>query len=465
MTMMKKIILLIISCIFLCLAALAEAAPIEGVRSSITPSKIRLVLDSKAAIKYKLTQGDRLITVDLPQSSAKLLKPVLKDPLIESIALKPAGKNSSRLQITLTKKARYYLFTLAKPHRLVVDIYKIAKTDQKKKVKAGVEYRFLQDEVAGRQLRAHVVSVAPNARYELRPFFAGGAYNSRGSLQKRASELALPAAINASYFDFEVEGWVIGVTKDRGKLLTMDATPRSAFIIKGGKPAIVKDVAYNAYLELKNGQRVPVKGMNRARTAEDCVLYNDSFGPSTRTNRWGREIKLKDGLVTALSTLGNMKLEPGEVVLSGHGAMAQLLMNVRVDQRLRLVESLTNEEAAEAETVLSAGPLLLEKGRVNVRIAEEQIARDIAVGRAPRTAVGLKEDGTALLVVVDGRSSQSSGLTLEELANFLLKLGAKDAVNLDGGGSSEMVINGKIVNQPSNGKERLVSICLGLFPK
>ena len=100
-----------------------------------------------------------------------------------------------------------------------------------------------------------------------------------------------------------------------------------------------------------------------------------------------------------------------------------------------------------------------------MRTAEEQIAPDIARGRAPRTALGLKKDGTLLMLVVDGRSSASSGMTLAELAQYLINLGAVSAVNYDGGGSSEMVINGKLVNKPSDGRERAVSIGLGLFTK
>jgi len=54
---------------------------------------------------------------------------------------------------------------------------------------------------------------------------------------------------------------------------------------------------------------------------------------------------------------------------------------------------------------------------------------------------------------------------LKELATYFLRLGARDAVNFDGGGSSVMVINGEVVNKPSDGRERPVSMALGLFPK
>jgi exopolysaccharide biosynthesis protein len=129
------------------------------------------------------------------------------------------------------------------------------------------------------------------------------------------------------------------------------------------------------------------------------------------------------------------------------------------------VQELNVPAANEASIVVGGGPLILEAGKVNVRSKEECIARDIAIGRAPRTAIGLKQDGTVLVLVVDGRSTNSKGLTLQELATYFLRLGARDAVNLDGGGSSVMVINGEIVNKPSDGRERPVSMGLGLFPK
>jgi exopolysaccharide biosynthesis protein len=68
--------------------------------------------------------------------------------------------------------------------------------------------------------------------------------------------------------------------------------------------------------------------------------------------------------------------------------------------------------------------------------------------------LGVTKDGHVLLVVVDGRQAGSVGLTLLELAYLMQELGSENALNLDGGGSSEMVINNKIVNAPSDGHER-----------
>ena len=70
----------------------------------------------------------------------------------------------------------------------------------------------------------------------------------------------------------------------------------------------------------------------------------------------------------------------------------------------------------------------------------------------PRTAIGIKADGTYLFVVSDGRTDESEGLSLAELAEFMQSLGAETAYNLDGGGSSTMVFNGEVVNTPTGGK-------------
>ena len=97
---------------------------------------------------------------------------------------------------------------------------------------------------------------------------------------------------------------------------------------------------------------------------------------------------------------------------------------------------------------LSFGPALVENGTVSVDSSDE-------VGRAmasnPRTAIGIKADGTYLFVVSDGRTDESEGLSLLQLAEFMKSLGAETAYNLDGGGSSTMVFNGSVINVPTGG--------------
>jgi hypothetical protein len=85
--------------------------------------------------------------------------------------------------------------------------------------------------------------------------------------------------------------------------------------------------------------------------------------------------------------------------------------------------------------------------------------------RAPRTGLGVTADGEILLVVIDGRQPRwSRGATLGELRTILRNLGAVDALNLDGGGSSEMVVEGEVVNRPSDGHERRIANAVLILP-
>ena len=119
----------------------------------------------------------------------------------------------------------------------------------------------------------------------------------------------------------------------------------------------------------------------------------------------------------------------------------------------------TAQELIEKGVVqtLSFGPALVQNGKITVSQIEE-------VGQAmasnPRTAIGIIDDNHYVFVVSDGRTSESEGLSLYELAEFMDSLGAETAYNLDGGGSSTMYFNGSVVNNPTGGmgnSERSVS--------
>lgn len=125
-----------------------------------------------------------------------------------------------------------------------------------------------------------------------------------------------------------------------------------------------------------------------------------------------------------------------------------------VSDRDYSAEDLVNRGVWQA---FSFGPGLIEDGSVTVGVNDE-------VGKAmasnPRTAIGMISENHFVFVVSDGRTSESEGLSLYELAEFMQSLGVDTAYNLDGGGSSTMYFNGSVINNPTTGgsiKERGVS--------
>ena len=107
------------------------------------------------------------------------------------------------------------------------------------------------------------------------------------------------------------------------------------------------------------------------------------------------------------------------------------------------------EEWEQLEHVVGGAPVLVQNGHLIEDFSSEQTLESFLVQRHPRTAVGIKGNGDWIFVVVDGRFYELfGGMTMNELARLMLDLGCIEALNLDGGGSSTMVIEGKVVNDP-----------------
>ncbi len=159
----------------------------------------------------------------------------------------------------------------------------------------------------------------------------------------------------------------------------------------------------------------------------------------------------------------------GPAVTGGHtwstSAKSRPCLVIRKDRRIT-IESLTVPGAGDWD-VVGGGPILLRHGVIVLAPAKPNSKFD---GPNPRTAAGLDASGTRLiLLVIDGRKpGVADGMTLNELAIEMQRLGCREAINLDGGGSSVMAVRDaetgamKILNQPTDGHERAVADVLGI---
>jgi exopolysaccharide biosynthesis protein len=107
------------------------------------------------------------------------------------------------------------------------------------------------------------------------------------------------------------------------------------------------------------------------------------------------------------------------------------------------------EEWRELEHIVGGTPVLVRNGNVIEDYSPEQTLESFLVKKHPRTAVGIRDNGEWVFVVVDGRFyGFLGGMTIKELAELMLNLGCIEALNLDGGGSSTMVVEGIVINDP-----------------
>lgn len=441
----------------------AQATSVNGVRFSNAPGKLRIVLDGNNIANFTDTAKDNKIIVDVDGinlSTQSVFQ--TNDALVKGWQLSEPVKGKTRLEITLARQAVYRVFSLQSPNRIVIDIIK----DYREKVEydfaPGIHYTSWREGMRAGPVWLHILSVDPTSGYMVRPVLAQDAIaNGREALTDMVSRTGAVAAINASYFD--TTGWIVGNLKMEGEIVSAEERLRTAFSYFGdGRRYQMGQVRYEGRLVLPNGATAGIGGVNRPRLDNEIVLYNQYYGASTGM-KGGVEYLVKNGRVEVVNPKGDTALAPGGYVLSASGQAASLFAGVKPGQQLLIQGTLCGAED-KADYVLGAGPFLVRQGNIALTTTDEDFPADIAVGRAPRTAVGISKTGQILLVVVDGRQWNSIGLTLQELAEFMQSLGAQDAMNLDGGGSSELVLKGDIMNTPSDGRERPVASALAVFP-
>jgi hypothetical protein len=121
----------------------------------------------------------------------------------------------------------------------------------------------------------------------------------------------------------------------------------------------------------------------------------------------------------------------------------------------------THRKRWRTDELAGGGPVLVHEGRKRITDHEELFTGNMALLH-PRTAVGYTRDRKLLWLVVDGRQASSQGANFDDLADIFLGLGAVEALNLDGGGSTTLVVNGRVVNQPSDktGERPVASVLL-----
>ena len=211
-----------------------------------------------------------------------------------------------------------------------------------------------------------------------------------------------------------------------------------------------------------------ISGINRIRATDEMIFYNSFMGNSTSSNQYGTEVRLlqiDNWLVndtircvvdTLIANIGNLQIGKGNAVLSGHGvSSAFLINNFHKGDTVKIVLTLS-PAFPQLEQLIGGNTWLVKNGVANSDNGD----------RHPRTSIGFNLDTTKIfLFSVDGRQAGLSvGMSYKELGDYMIKWGVYQGLNLDGGGSTTMVVRDKIVNSPSDiGGERSVANSLLLI--
>lgn len=256
-------------------------------------------------------------------------------------------------------------------------------------------------------------------------------------------------AVNGGFFAYE--GAAIGAVKLNSEWIRLPWKNRSALCIGEQKTGIT-NVRGSAQLTL-SGKTLPIANLNGNPAKEAISILTARFGDAYNLKAGETALcvegSIYSGKVVEILTGGVAQLPDTGFVVVATGAAQALFAEATKGQTISWQVNSTPDSAilASFHTILGAGPRLLRDGKAAEASREEEFRPDV-LQRGPRTAVGTDAKGNPLIVVADGGSDCSPGLTLPELAALMEKVGATQAMHMDCGPSSVLVINGKVANHP-----------------
>ena len=276
------------------------------------------------------------------------------------------------------------------------------------------------------------------------------------------------AGINANYFDVKV-GNPLGTLITEGTWLIGPVYDRVAIGFSEDKQNLINQVMLIGNATVYRGFRKKPLSMFEVDGLNIPPHLYKKIG--LFTSNWDEELDLgEDKTVIVIRNGCVKKRDEGPVKIPSDGYALVSNKDYSLDflkKRDRIkIEWQSNPDWSNVAEAVSGGPYLIKDGEIYVDELNQHFKFSKKETYAPRSAVGIGKNGKLYMVAVDGRrNGYSVGLTLKELADFLKKLDLQDAINLDGGGSTELVADGKIINKLSEHHERKISNALLIFYK
>ena len=310
-------------------------------------------------------------------------------------------------------------------------------------VDKGIKHVRMTKYINGRPVRINVVEVSQGVNEDLivEPAIASTKLAAKNTISRIANRENALVAINGGYFKPQT-GTPLGALMINKKVYTSPIYDRVAigFFDNGYNMARLQLDA--KIITNKGGLKIDNINQPRMLSTHVIVFTGDWGKYSPQTPKYGIQAVIENGKLVKTS------YEPCEIpangyVISGPESKIKELLNAK---KFKLDVKMSPDWKG-VNHILSGGPYLVKDGEVFVDMTAEKLTS--VGGRNPRTAIGYTKDNNLILLTADGREGASIGLTLNELANMMKQLGCINAMNLDGGGSTVMYVNGKVVNKPA----------------
>lgn len=330
--------------------------------------------------------------------------------------------------------------------------------------------------------QANVVTVdLNNPHIKINTVAGGGTYTNKATVSQMADRTNAVALVNGDFFTMQLQGVPLGASIIDGDMKSSPAvlTDIWSFGIDENNTAFIDSTKFVGKVTAPNGKSYPIDGLNKTfywyqpskeYSHESKIQMYDSFWSSkSRGDKTAGEVLLsEDNVVEQIVYRKNidMKIPKGKKILQVSGGSERFVReNIKVGDKVQINTNI--EPNRNWKMMIGGHALLVENGAI------KKYTKDVTSigGIRARTAVGISKDGkTVYIVSCEGRTKRSAGLSLNELSQFMLDLGAFKAMNLDGGGSTTMAVRNlgdikrtRVTNPERNAAERKVVNGLGVF--
>jgi exopolysaccharide biosynthesis protein len=343
-----------------------------------------------------------------------------------------------RITTTTSYALQFDEFYDKESNRLRITIPLVFRYETKTEIKPGIEYidAFLANPTGPRKLHLVYVDIASN---HFRPTILtandfGHKFLSVDSMAQRCGAIC---AVNGGFYS--PDGNHQGLLIRGGILESYPNFDRPVFATTYDGKIHIGRLPFRGVMKNSSGKSLWFDALDRKPTGDEVVLLTPGHPKRISETLSGSKIVINNYIVEQITT-DNVENKKGRYILWSP-YFRDDFKDFQVGERIEL-EFVLGMTGIEVESALGAGPMLISGGEIKID-SDGDFRSDIIRGRAPRTGVGLDVNGRLILAVLEGRNPLGSiGANLYEFADIMKQYGAVVAMNLDGGSSSTLVING-----------------------
>lgn len=350
-------------------------------------------------------------------------------------------------QLFFTKETVALEKSYAKKTNELSICYNTLEINKTKGLSKGIIHKRIKKWLNGKPAIVNIIKINPQlSNTVIKPTYGEYLLNTVRSVKEFASQENAVAAINASFFKPDV-GVPLGVSIIDGELLTGPIYKRVVFGVTENNEFLMDKLEITGEIKIGDDLELSLLNFNQpVQTKYGYTIFTDRWGEKTPvTSPDFCHIVVKNDRIEVVKQSSVKIPENGYVIVGPRWPLrGHIDKYYRVSYSMKIIP----EEWARVKYAIGGGPYLVKNGKKF--IDRQRFTDKFLWKKEPRTAIGYSRAGTLILVTVDGRRKGiSEGATMPELAQIMWELGAYNAMNLDGGSSTQMIYKGELVNMPT----------------